>query len=177
MWPRCPNTRADVSRSVITCRLVRIFSHFCERQARRVPAHFVEYFRVWVQNWVRLQAPLASTPSQVYDLSNRSTVTNHAAIVPLTTAAAISCAWRISVLRGRCAISASGDSNDYVVLDGGRVIGRVMLHPQAPEAIHGSGRSRRWSIRLPSITRAIQRHANNRWRISNRVGQATKFVN
>jgi hypothetical protein len=54
--------------------------------------------------------------------------------VPLTTAAAIFCAWRISVLRGRCAISASGDSNDYVVLDGGRVIGRVMLHPQAPEA-------------------------------------------
>ena len=26
-----------------------------------------------------------------------------------------------------------GDSNDYVVLDGGRVIGRIMLHPQAPE--------------------------------------------
>jgi hypothetical protein len=26
-----------------------------------------------------------------------------------------------------------GDANDYVVLDGGRVIGHVMLHPQAPE--------------------------------------------
>jgi hypothetical protein len=26
-----------------------------------------------------------------------------------------------------------GDANDYVVLDGGRVIGRLMLHPQAPE--------------------------------------------
>jgi hypothetical protein len=26
-----------------------------------------------------------------------------------------------------------GDSNDYVVLDGGRVIGRIMLHPQASE--------------------------------------------
>jgi hypothetical protein len=24
------------------------------------------------------------------------------------------------------------DDNDYVVLDGGRVIGRIMLHPQAP---------------------------------------------
>jgi hypothetical protein len=26
-----------------------------------------------------------------------------------------------------------GDENDYVVLDGGRVIGRIFLHPQAPE--------------------------------------------
>ena len=26
-----------------------------------------------------------------------------------------------------------GDAIDYVVLDGGRVIGRIMLHPQAPE--------------------------------------------
>ena len=26
-----------------------------------------------------------------------------------------------------------GDLNDYVVLDDGRVIGRIMLHPQAPE--------------------------------------------
>jgi hypothetical protein len=26
-----------------------------------------------------------------------------------------------------------GDKNDYVVLGGGRVIGRIMLHPQAPE--------------------------------------------
>jgi hypothetical protein len=26
-----------------------------------------------------------------------------------------------------------GNLNDYVVLNGGRVIGRIMLHPQAPE--------------------------------------------
>jgi hypothetical protein len=26
-----------------------------------------------------------------------------------------------------------GNSNDYVVLNGGRVIGRIMLHPQASE--------------------------------------------
>jgi len=26
-----------------------------------------------------------------------------------------------------------GDENDYVVLDGGRVLGRIMLAPQAPE--------------------------------------------
>jgi hypothetical protein len=28
-----------------------------------------------------------------------------------------------------------GDSNDYVVIDGGRAIGRIMLHPQAQEAM------------------------------------------
>ena len=26
-----------------------------------------------------------------------------------------------------------GDKDDYVVLDGGRVIGRIVLHPQGPE--------------------------------------------
>ncbi len=26
-----------------------------------------------------------------------------------------------------------GDKNDYCVLDGGRVIGRIFMHPQAPE--------------------------------------------
>jgi hypothetical protein len=26
-----------------------------------------------------------------------------------------------------------GGSDDYVVLDGGRVIGRILLHPQGPE--------------------------------------------
>ena len=30
-----------------------------------------------------------------------------------------------------------GDSNDYVVLEGGRVIGRILLHPQAPEGHPG----------------------------------------
>ena len=26
-----------------------------------------------------------------------------------------------------------GDKDDYVVLDGGRIIGRIILHPQAPD--------------------------------------------
>jgi hypothetical protein len=30
-----------------------------------------------------------------------------------------------------------GDDNDYVVLDGGRVVGRIMLHPKGPD-------NRRW---------------------------------
>jgi hypothetical protein len=34
-----------------------------------------------------------------------------------------------------------GGSDDYVVLDGGRVIGRILLHPQGPE-----GRPWFWSI-------------------------------
>ena len=28
-----------------------------------------------------------------------------------------------------------GDKDDYVVLDGGRVIGRKFLHPQGPESV------------------------------------------
>jgi hypothetical protein len=34
-----------------------------------------------------------------------------------------------------------GNSNDYVVLNSGRVIGRIMLHPQGPE-----GQPWFWSI-------------------------------
>jgi len=34
-----------------------------------------------------------------------------------------------------------GDKDDFVVLDGGRVIGRIFLHPQAPQ-----GRSWFWTI-------------------------------
>jgi hypothetical protein len=45
-----------------------------------------------------------------------------------------------------------GDKNDYCLLDGGRVIGRIFLHPQAPE-----GRPWFWTIKAseipPSITR------------------------
>ena len=39
-----------------------------------------------------------------------------------------------------------GDKDDYVVLDGGRVIGRIMLHPQAPD-----GHPWFWTITDPDI--------------------------
>jgi hypothetical protein len=58
-----------------------------------------------------------------------------------------------------------GDKNDFVVLDAGRVIGRIFLNSQAPE-----GRPW-WTITAPDIPPSnrqagIQQHANKRWRIS-----------
>ena len=38
-----------------------------------------------------------------------------------------------------------GDSNDYVILERGRVIGRVMLHPHGQRISCGSERSPQWS--------------------------------
>jgi hypothetical protein len=68
-----------------------------------------------------------------------------------------------------------GDSNDYVVLDGGRVIGRIMLHRKDQMESHDSGRSRRWSIRPLFTTKVIHRHANKRWQISRRDGWRSAF--
>jgi hypothetical protein len=45
-----------------------------------------------------------------------------------------------------------GDENDYVVLDGGRVIGRIMLPPHAPD-----GRSWFWMITAPDIPTSLKR--------------------
>jgi hypothetical protein len=46
---------------------------------------------------------------------------------------------------------------DYVVLESGKVAGRIMLHPQAPE-----GRSWFWAITARDIIAATQRHASKR---------------
>jgi len=43
-----------------------------------------------------------------------------------------------------------GDKDDYVVLDGGRVIGRIFLHPQAPDSAPWF-----WTITAPDIPPSI----------------------
>ena len=45
-----------------------------------------------------------------------------------------------------------GDKDDYVVLDGGRVIGRIFLHPQAPE-----GAPWFWTITAPDLPPSIDK--------------------
>jgi len=46
-----------------------------------------------------------------------------------------------------------GDNDDYVVLDGGRVIGRIFLHPQDPD-----GAPWLWTITVPDIPPSIDKH-------------------
>jgi hypothetical protein len=45
-----------------------------------------------------------------------------------------------------------GDKNDYCVLDGSRVIGRIFLNPKAPE-----GRPWLWTITAPDIPPSIDK--------------------
>ena len=45
-----------------------------------------------------------------------------------------------------------GDKDDYVVLDGGPVIGRIMLHPQAPD-----GHPWFWTITDPDIPPSLDK--------------------
>jgi hypothetical protein len=45
-----------------------------------------------------------------------------------------------------------GDKDDYVVLDGGRVIGRIFLHPQSPE-----GQPWFWTITAPDIPPSLDK--------------------
>jgi hypothetical protein len=67
-----------------------------------------------------------------------------------------------------------GDSadTDFVVLEGDdKVVGRIMLRPQAPQDSHGSGRSRHTSgaHHQPLIAVTVRR-ASKRWQISRRDG-------
>jgi hypothetical protein len=45
-----------------------------------------------------------------------------------------------------------GDKNDYCVLEGGRVIGRIFLHPQAP-----GGRPSFWTITASDIPSSLDK--------------------
>ena len=58
-----------------------------------------------------------------------------------------------------------GDKNDYCVLDGGRVTGRIFLHLQAPE-----GRPWFWTITAREMPPSVYNkgRAKKRWRISRR---------
>ena len=47
-----------------------------------------------------------------------------------------------------------GDETDYVVLDGGRVIGRIFLSPQGPE-----GRRWFWTITALEAPPSVHNHA------------------
>jgi hypothetical protein len=60
-------------------------------------------------------------------------VTNHAAVVPPTRRGCYFLRMANLFLAPTMRCFGIGDSNDYVVLEGGRVIGRILLHPQAPE--------------------------------------------
>jgi hypothetical protein len=64
-----------------------------------------------------------------------------------------------------------GDKNDYCVLDGGRVVGRIFLNPQAPE-----GRPWFWTITAPDIPPSIDKrgYSATRWRNSRRGGLLTE---
>ena len=46
-----------------------------------------------------------------------------------------------------------GDANDFAVLDGGRVIGRIFLSPQGPE-----GRRRFWTITALEAPPSVHNH-------------------
>ena len=64
-----------------------------------------------------------------------------------------------------------GDKDDHVVLDGGRVIGRIFQQPQAPE-----GRpsvlddNSAWVSAINSQSRLLSDSVSKRWWISKRSG-------
>jgi hypothetical protein len=45
-----------------------------------------------------------------------------------------------------------GDDDDHVVLDGGRVVGRIFMHPQGPE-----GTPWFWTITAPDIPPSVDK--------------------
>jgi hypothetical protein len=62
-----------------------------------------------------------------------------------------------------------GDGNDFVVLHGGRCIGRIMVRKHQ-KAVRGSGPLQTAKKRRQFITKAMQRHAKTRWRRLRRGG-------